>query len=331
MSKNIRKNTNTGNNEPEGGAPKPQRKTVAAKAKPKAVSTENKSKRKSSPEIKDPASEINHSAPDSYRDDIPPSEITKSEIENPKSEIPMEVHHHPQLEHKPKPLKEYLLEGFMIFIAVMMGFIAENVREYIDNNEHVQQLCAQLVRDLKADTAELNNVSIHTAIIARQNDTLFNILQQPLASADAKKMLLLADDSHSMWPFHPTGGAIEAIKNELHLKQFSNSAIISFIAHYEGHSQLMHTAQDITLQYQRLYIDPFMLQHFNPHDVDDALNRRPIRNVQAHNLNQANMMQMAGEMALVHVNTNEQLRDCGWLKKDATELLQYVQKHFDIQ
>ncbi|MFB9842968.1 hypothetical protein [Mucilaginibacter ginsenosidivorans] len=24
----------------------------------------------------------------------------------------MEVHHHPQLEHKPKPWKEYLLEGF---------------------------------------------------------------------------------------------------------------------------------------------------------------------------------------------------------------------------
>jgi len=45
----------------------------------------------------------------------------------------MEVHHHPQLEHKPKPWKEYLLEGFMIFIAVMMGFFAENLREHISD------------------------------------------------------------------------------------------------------------------------------------------------------------------------------------------------------
>ncbi len=28
-----------------------------------------------------------------------------------------------------KSLKEYLLEGLMIFVAVSMGFIAENIRE----------------------------------------------------------------------------------------------------------------------------------------------------------------------------------------------------------
>ena len=35
----------------------------------------------------------------------------------------MEVHHHPDLHHKPKAWKEYLLEGLMIFLAVTMGFI----------------------------------------------------------------------------------------------------------------------------------------------------------------------------------------------------------------
>jgi hypothetical protein len=42
----------------------------------------------------------------------------------------MEVHH-PHLAHKEKPWKEYLLEGLMIFLAVSMGFIAENIREHI--------------------------------------------------------------------------------------------------------------------------------------------------------------------------------------------------------
>src|SRR5215471_10604418 len=40
----------------------------------------------------------------------------------------MEVHHHPHVEKK--NLKEYLLEGLMIFIAVTMGFFAENIREH---------------------------------------------------------------------------------------------------------------------------------------------------------------------------------------------------------
>lgn len=42
----------------------------------------------------------------------------------------MEVHHHPDLHHKPKKRKEYFLEFLMIFLAVTMGFIAENVREH---------------------------------------------------------------------------------------------------------------------------------------------------------------------------------------------------------
>ncbi|HJP61786.1 MAG TPA: hypothetical protein VJ844_00005, partial [Mucilaginibacter sp.] len=43
----------------------------------------------------------------------------------------MEVHHHPDLHHKPKPWKEYLLEYLMIFLAVMTGFFAESFREHL--------------------------------------------------------------------------------------------------------------------------------------------------------------------------------------------------------
>jgi hypothetical protein len=40
----------------------------------------------------------------------------------------MEVHHHPHVEKK--NFKEYFLEFLMIFLAVTMGFIAENMREH---------------------------------------------------------------------------------------------------------------------------------------------------------------------------------------------------------
>ena len=43
----------------------------------------------------------------------------------------MEVAHHPDLHHKPKPWKEYFLEFLMIFLAVSMGFLAESLREHI--------------------------------------------------------------------------------------------------------------------------------------------------------------------------------------------------------
>ena len=70
----------------------------------------------------------------------------------------MEVHHHPQLLHKPKPWKEYLLEFLMIFLAVTMGFFAENLRERISNNEKGEKYIESLVEDLQADTTKIGDI-----------------------------------------------------------------------------------------------------------------------------------------------------------------------------
>ena len=49
----------------------------------------------------------------------------------------MEVHHHPKVEKK--NFKEYFLEFLMIFLAVTMGFIAENIREHFTENKIARQ------------------------------------------------------------------------------------------------------------------------------------------------------------------------------------------------
>lgn len=54
----------------------------------------------------------------------------------------MEVHHHPQIEKK--NLKEYLLEGLMIFMAVTMGFFAEKIRENITEHERAGRFSCTL-------------------------------------------------------------------------------------------------------------------------------------------------------------------------------------------
>jgi len=243
----------------------------------------------------------------------------------------MEVHHHPQLDHKPKPIKEYLLEGFMIFIAVMMGFIAENIRESITNSEHVHHLTVQLAHDLKADDKQLDEIYQRETEIAKGNDTLFNLLQQPLAKVDLKKVQELAVNAHSMSVFHPSEGAINAIKNELHLKQFSNSQIINHFSTYERHIELVRTAQEINLQYQRIYLDPFLTQHFTPENLKAAFYNEPLKNAQMRNLTQEDLTQLRTNMALINVITGELLRDNGLLKRDVSDMLHYVNKQYDLE
>jgi hypothetical protein len=70
----------------------------------------------------------------------------------------MEVHHHPDINHKPKKWKEYFLEFLMIFLAVTLGFIAENLREHITDRVKERQYIAGFIRNVKDDTASLRHV-----------------------------------------------------------------------------------------------------------------------------------------------------------------------------
>jgi hypothetical protein len=243
----------------------------------------------------------------------------------------MEVHHHPELSHKPKPLKEYLLEGFMIFIAVMMGFIAENIRESITNNEHVRQLTVQLVHELKADTAQLNKIYQAESSIDSGNNALFKLLQQPLAKADGKKIQQLAVNAHSMWLFHPSTGAINAIKNELHLKQFSDSDLITYFSKYEKDIELLRTAQDINLQYQKSYLDPFLTAHFTPDNLDAAFNQVALPDPQMRNLTQEDFTQLRINLVMIKVMSKELVASDTLIKGDAVAMLKYVTRHYDVE
>ena len=68
----------------------------------------------------------------------------------------MEVHHHPHVPTHSKPWKEYILEFAMLFLAVSMGFIAENVREKYVEKERSEELIQAFIIDVKANQKQLN-------------------------------------------------------------------------------------------------------------------------------------------------------------------------------
>lgn len=65
----------------------------------------------------------------------------------------MEVHHHPHVGHK--HFKEYFLEFLMIFLAVTMGFIAENIREHFTDRSKEGEYIRSFISDLETDTMRL--------------------------------------------------------------------------------------------------------------------------------------------------------------------------------
>jgi hypothetical protein len=98
---------------------------------------------------------------------------TKQETEN------MEVHHHPQLHHEPKPWKEYFLEFLMIFLAVTLGFFAENIREHFIEAKRAKEYAQSLYDDLKIDTAIIQRTYNEKVWILTKFDSVRTILESP--------------------------------------------------------------------------------------------------------------------------------------------------------
>src|SRR5688572_25428706 len=62
-----------------------------------------------------------------------------------------------QSENK-KRLKDYLLEGLMIFVAVTLGFFAESIRENMNDRKKEREYVASLISNLEKDTAQFKSV-----------------------------------------------------------------------------------------------------------------------------------------------------------------------------
>ncbi len=186
-----------------------------------------------------PKSEENASAPDSYRDDLPQSDLNKSgpdsyRDENPKSEIKeMEVHHHPEVEKK--GLKEYLLEGLMIFIAVMMGFFAESIREHITDGDHEKQSIESLVKAVASDTVQLHDVIVQATGSIKAINSLMGLKNQDLTQAGNKQkfyLFSLAGFSNDTY-FRSNDGALEQLNASGTLRLISNRGTVDSIFKYE--------------------------------------------------------------------------------------------------
>jgi hypothetical protein len=81
----------------------------------------------------------------------------------------MEAHHPHHPTHK-KKWSEYIIEFVMLFAAVTLGFLAENLREHQIMNHRVEQNKIAILKDLQTDSADIAAViAIEDSCIKRYN------------------------------------------------------------------------------------------------------------------------------------------------------------------
>ena len=98
----------------------------------------------------------------------------------------MEVHHPPHPGHK-KKWTEYALEFLMLFLAVFLGFTAENIREHKIENLRAKQFATSLVQDLHNDTVAIHSYRKSAQKYIAICDTLINLSKGTLEGENATK------------------------------------------------------------------------------------------------------------------------------------------------
>ena len=187
----------------------------------------------------------------------------------------MEVHHHPHVGKK--NVKEYILEGLMIFIAVSMGFAAESLREHLVNNEREHSYMVSFYNDLNNDQHDLPKL-------------ISNIIQQQILPAKSLPVLFRKStkntEADSIYFFFRklirqqglrgfiTDRTIEQIKNAGEMRLITNKQISDSLIDYYKDIIFTEYLQQSLLSYKAKLWDnlPLVLKSEDYSRTIDSLN-----------------------------------------------------------
>jgi hypothetical protein len=136
------------------------------------------------------------------------------EIEN------MEVHKHPHHVTHKKKWGEYLLEFIMLFLAVFLGFLAENLREQTVEHHREKEYIESLVEDLKSDTLQANEVLI------KLNNRSIGI-DSVIAALSSPEIIENSNNAYRFWSKNM--GFADFISNDRTIQQLKNSGGLRLI------------------------------------------------------------------------------------------------------
>jgi hypothetical protein len=158
----------------------------------------------------------------------------------------MEVHHHPEVEKK--SFKEYLLEGLMIFLAVMMGFFAENIRESISEHKRTAEFAQSYYESIKKDTALLHAAIRFSKHKIAACDSSVAILHLPVGQQKDTLLYREVVQGTNVLPFHASSGSYEQIKSSGSLRFFKQK-LASLMNEYDLQAKEVVNREDIDVKF----------------------------------------------------------------------------------
>jgi exopolyphosphatase/pppGpp-phosphohydrolase len=160
-----------------------------------------------------------------------------------------------------KRLKAYFFEGVMIFLAVLLGFFAENMREETADGNREKQFIRSLIDNLKADSIVFVNrdSALHDRIAFM--DTLNNFLTNKQENRKAEAYLMARYATRTT-KYKPGQSTLNYLSNSSIYASISDSEVKANIQRYESNANLLQSLIQ-TEEDQGLLLYPLISQVFD--------------------------------------------------------------------
>ena len=176
----------------------------------------------------------------------------------------MEVHKHPHHVTHKKKWGEYLLEFLMLFLAVFLGFIAENVREGQVDKHKEKEYMVSLLSDLKQDAISANKTIVANSLFIRGYDSTLNFLASNLEKQNTAELALVYFYKYCIYEtfIRVADGTISQLKNNGGLRLLKNQEVINYINEYYNELAVARR-QEVSIDEFLVIIDKQAGQIFN--------------------------------------------------------------------
>jgi len=120
----------------------------------------------------------------------------------------------------------------MLFLAVFLGFLAENLRERYVEKHRAQEYMRSLVEDLKTDTANIQFVINLTAIASKKTDSVVDLVNNGIEDTEVVTFYRLHGESLRVLKVGFEDRTSSQLKNSGSLRMVKNSKIADAIRAY---------------------------------------------------------------------------------------------------
>lgn len=148
----------------------------------------------------------------------------------------MEIHHEPSKpEDGIKPWKHYLIEFFMLFLAVTAGFFAENLRDRFEEDKKALQMAIGLYEELVQDSLQIHNAIIRQNLLKDEMSSLI----KTLSDKDVENKITLLTYYEAGYLLEtdmvmPANANLKQLIESGRIRYFKNTELISDISRWDN-------------------------------------------------------------------------------------------------